>query len=92
MCPCLWQVAQTLDQLRSFLSGTLLGVQQAHVSPERSLSEMAEQSVEALREKGLVTCTADDHGSSFLLITKLGRATYKGVFCSTHHKGVLPDH
>lgn len=83
MCICLGQVAQTLDQLVDFLSGTLLGVQQSHISPERSLSELVVESVESLREKGLIT--TDDHDGSLLLITKLGRASFKGVMTVCAH-------
>ncbi|XP_062411021.1 helicase POLQ-like [Sardina pilchardus] len=71
-------VAQTLDQIRNFLSGMLLGVQQADVCPERSLSEMAAQSVEALMEKALITSSPDHPDGSVLVITKLGRASFKG--------------
>ncbi|KAL2100019.1 hypothetical protein ACEWY4_004413 [Coilia grayii] len=84
-------VAQSLGQLREFLSGTLLGVQQAQISPERSLSDMAAESVETLREKGLITFSADDVDSSVLLITKLGRASYKGSVDLTYSSVLYRD-
>ncbi|XP_076140719.1 helicase POLQ-like isoform X3 [Alosa pseudoharengus] len=84
-------VAQTLDQIRNFLSGTLLGVQQAHVCPERSLSEMAAQSVEALMEKALITFSPDHPDGSVLLITKLGRASFKGSVDLTYSDVLYRD-
>lgn len=71
------QITTSLDQMREFLSGTLLSVQQRTLCVERSLWEEAQQCVRLLKDKDLVTVTADSHGQT-LQVTKLGKATYKG--------------
>ncbi len=74
---CLLQITSSLEQMREFLSGTLLYVQRGRLCVERSLWEEVQQSVHLLKDKGLITETADSHGQT-LQVTKLGKATYKG--------------
>ncbi|KAM6984853.1 helicase POLQ-like [Aplochiton taeniatus] len=70
-------IANSLEQVRDFLSGTLLSVQERQLCVERSLSAVAQECVELLKEKSLITVGAAPNYAA-LEITKLGRATYKG--------------
>ncbi|KAK6315773.1 hypothetical protein J4Q44_G00132970 [Coregonus suidteri] len=70
-------ITNSLEQVRDFMSGTLLSVQVKQVCLERSLWEVTQECVELLKEKGLVTVSTEPQGGT-LQVTKLGRATYKG--------------
>lgn len=73
----LLQITTSLEQVREFLSGTLLYVQQGHLCAQRSLWEEVQQCVDLLKDKGFITVTMDSHGQT-MQVTKLGKATYKG--------------
>ncbi|XP_041666589.1 helicase POLQ-like isoform X2 [Cheilinus undulatus] len=68
-------ITPTGEQLREFLSGTLLSVQQDQLCLKRSLWEEVQTCLDVLKEKNLVTESVDDHT---LRVTRLGKATYKG--------------
>uniref|UniRef100_A0A4W5KS46 Helicase POLQ-like n=1 Tax=Hucho hucho TaxID=62062 RepID=A0A4W5KS46_9TELE len=70
-------ITNSLEQIRDFMSGTLLSVQEKQVCLERSLWEVIQECVELLKEKGLVTVSTEPQDGT-LQVTKLGRATYKG--------------
>lgn len=70
-------ITNSLEQIRDFMSGTLLSVQEKQVCLERSLWEVTQECVELLKEKGLVTVSTEPQDGT-LQVTKLGRATYKG--------------
>ncbi|XP_022623138.1 helicase POLQ-like isoform X1 [Seriola dumerili] len=70
-------ITTSSEQLRDFLKGTLLFVQQTQLCVGRSLWEVVTQCVDLLKEKELITVTSDSQGQT-LQVTKLGRATYKG--------------
>uniref|UniRef100_A0A673JT56 Helicase POLQ-like n=1 Tax=Sinocyclocheilus rhinocerous TaxID=307959 RepID=A0A673JT56_9TELE len=67
-----------LKVLRDFMKGTLLSVQEAQVSPERSLWDLTVESIETLKQKSLIEVSADVNNQTILQITRLGRATFKG--------------
>ncbi|KAJ3606081.1 hypothetical protein NHX12_028124 [Muraenolepis orangiensis] len=69
-------MATTLEQVKDFMSGTLLSVQEDQLCAERSLCDMVTESLAFLGEKGLITVSQGPQGET-LEITKLGRATYK---------------
>ncbi|TKS85103.1 Helicase POLQ-like [Collichthys lucidus] len=71
------EITTSSEQLRDFLSGTLLYVQQRQLCVDTSLWELLQRCVDVLKDKDLVTETADAH-SQTLHVTKLGKATYKG--------------
>lgn len=71
------QITTSQEQVREFLRGTLLYVQQRHLCAQRNLWEEVQQCVDLLKDKGFVTVTMDSHGQT-LQVTKLGKATYKG--------------
>lgn len=66
-----------MDQMREFLSGTLLYVQRERLCADRSLWEVVQRCVQLLEDRGLVTVTQHSQGHP-LQVTKLGRATFKG--------------
>uniref|UniRef100_A0A3B4YD28 Helicase, POLQ like n=3 Tax=Seriola lalandi dorsalis TaxID=1841481 RepID=A0A3B4YD28_SERLL len=70
-------ITTSSEQLRDFLKGTLLFVQQTQLCVGRSLWDVVTQCVDLLKEKELITVTSDPQGQR-LQVTKLGRATYKG--------------
>jgi len=75
------QIAVTHEEVNDFMCSTLLGVQQQHLSKEKSVSEIIKDGLENLIEKGLlkVRLSEKDHNSiCMLMITPLGKATYKG--------------
>lgn len=74
----LFQITTTVEQVRDFMKGTLLSVQEAHVSPERSLWDLTVESIETLKQKSLIEVSADLNNQTILQITRLGRATFKG--------------
>lgn len=73
----LLQITTSLEQVREFLKGTLLYVQQGHLCAQKSIWEEVQQCVDLLQDKGLITVTIDSHGQT-MQVTKLGKATYKG--------------
>lgn len=60
------------------MKGTLLSVQEAQVSPERSLWDLTVESIETLKQKSLIEVSADVNNQTILQTTRLGRATFKG--------------
>lgn len=72
------KITTTVEQVRDFMKGTLLSVQEAQVSPERSLWDLTVESIETLKQKSLIEASADVHNETILQITRLGRATFKG--------------
>ncbi|XP_070780569.1 helicase POLQ-like [Enoplosus armatus] len=83
-------IARSLDQMRDFLCGTLLYVQQRQLCVESSVWEVVQQCVDLLKDKDLVTVTADCGGQT-LQVTKLGRATYKGSVDLTYSDMLYKD-
>ncbi|XP_068561463.1 helicase POLQ-like isoform X3 [Cebidichthys violaceus] len=79
-------ITSTVDQVRDFLCGTLLSVQQQHLCAETSLTEAVQQSVDLLKDKDLITVTAQS-----LQVTKLGRATFKGSVDLTYSDVLYKD-
>ncbi|KAG5835179.1 hypothetical protein ANANG_G00269390 [Anguilla anguilla] len=85
-------ITKTADEVDQFMSATLLGVQQAHVVLEKSLSDITQDSLRFLIEKGLVSASSPDPGKGTALsITKLGRATYKGSIDLTYSDLLYKD-
>ncbi|KAF2984299.1 hypothetical protein EK904_000687 [Melospiza melodia maxima] len=75
------KIAVTCEEVDNFVCCTLLGVQQQLLSKEKSLSEIIQDGLENLIEKGLLKgrISEKDHNSkSTLTITPLGKAVYKG--------------
>ncbi|XP_059398175.1 helicase POLQ-like [Carassius carassius] len=72
------KITTTVEQVRDFIKGTLLSVQEAQVSPERNLWDLTVESIETLKQKSLIEVSADVHNQTILQITRLGRATFKG--------------
>ncbi|XP_051533480.1 helicase POLQ-like isoform X1 [Myxocyprinus asiaticus] len=72
------KITTTIEQVRDFMKGTLLSVQEAQVSPERSLWDLTLVSIETLRQKALIEASGDVNDETILQITRLGRATFKG--------------
>lgn len=70
-------ITTSLEQLKNFLSGTLLSVQERQLCVKKSLWDFALEYVEVLKEKGLITIRDDEHNVT-LQVTQLGKATYKG--------------
>lgn len=56
-------------------------MQQSHSCQEKSLWEIGQDSVEFLRHKGLISVSTDCEKNTVLLVTSLGRATFKGEGC-----------
>ncbi|KAM8854125.1 helicase POLQ-like isoform 2-T2 [Synchiropus picturatus] len=80
------KMAQTLEQVRHFFRGTLLFVQQAALCSPSSLWEVVDQSLERLKEKGLITVS-----SGTLQVTDLGRASFKGSVDLSHSDQLYRD-
>uniref|UniRef100_A0A8C2JAZ4 Helicase POLQ-like n=1 Tax=Cyprinus carpio TaxID=7962 RepID=A0A8C2JAZ4_CYPCA len=55
------KITTTVEQVRDFMKGTLLSVQEAQVSPERSLWDLTVESIETLKQKSLIEVSADVH-------------------------------
>uniref|UniRef100_A0A672NTU3 Helicase, POLQ like n=1 Tax=Sinocyclocheilus grahami TaxID=75366 RepID=A0A672NTU3_SINGR len=72
------KITTTVEQVRDFMKGTLLSVQEAQVSPEKSLWDLTVESIETLKQKSLIEVSADVNSQTILQITRLGRATFKG--------------
>lgn len=73
----LLQITTSLEQVKEFLRGTLLYVQQEQLCAQKSLWAVVQQCVDLLKDKDLITVTTHSHGQT-LQVTKLGKATYKG--------------
>uniref|UniRef100_A0A3B3ZGE4 Helicase POLQ-like n=1 Tax=Periophthalmus magnuspinnatus TaxID=409849 RepID=A0A3B3ZGE4_9GOBI len=71
-------ITTSLEQLKDFLSGTLLSVQEKQLCVKKSLWDSALECVEVLKEKGLITVKGDAQDVT-LQVTRLGKATYKSV-------------
>ncbi|KAB5549000.1 hypothetical protein PHYPO_G00062180 [Pangasianodon hypophthalmus] len=76
----------TAEQVLEFMSRTLLSVQETRLCQQKSLRELVVESIEILKQKGLINTSA--HEQSVLHVTKLGRATYKGSV-DLRHSDVL---
>uniref|UniRef100_A0A8C2AHW4 Helicase, POLQ like n=1 Tax=Cyprinus carpio TaxID=7962 RepID=A0A8C2AHW4_CYPCA len=72
------KITTTVEQVRDFMKGTLLSVQEAQVSPERSLWDLTVESIDTLKQKSLIEVSTDVNNQTILRITRLGRATFKG--------------
>ncbi|KAJ7987104.1 hypothetical protein DPEC_G00335290 [Dallia pectoralis] len=83
-------ITNSLKQVMDFMSGTLLSVQAKQLCLERSLLEVTQDCVELLKEKGLVTMSAEPQEGS-LQVTKLGRASYKGSVDLTYCEVLYRD-
>ncbi|XP_072310249.1 helicase POLQ-like isoform X2 [Eucyclogobius newberryi] len=70
-------ITTSFVQLKDFLSGTLLSVQETQLCVKKSLWDSALECVEVLKEKGLVTVEGAAQDVT-LKVTRLGKATYKG--------------
>ncbi|KAM6975145.1 helicase POLQ-like isoform 2-T2 [Tautogolabrus adspersus] len=68
-------ITSSCEQVREFLCGTLLFVQQEQLCVRRSLWEEVQTCVDVLKEKNLISVSAD---AQSLQVTRLGKATYKG--------------
>ncbi|KAK0141350.1 Helicase POLQ-like [Merluccius polli] len=69
-------ITTTLEQVKDFMSGTLLCVQEDQLCVERKLWDMVQESLAFLKEKDLITISQCAQRET-LEITKLGKATYK---------------
>ncbi|KAF7648005.1 hypothetical protein LDENG_00163460 [Lucifuga dentata] len=83
-------ITKSLEEVRNFLCGTLLYVQERQLCVERSVWEAAGECVALLREKGLITLRADAEGEC-LQVTRLGKATYKGSVDLTYSDMLYED-
>ncbi|XP_034047739.1 helicase POLQ-like [Thalassophryne amazonica] len=79
-------MTSSLEEIREVLRGTLLSVQEKQLCVDKSMWQSVEESVELLREKGLITAAAQS-----LQVTKLGRATYKGSVDLTYSDMLYRD-
>ncbi|KAM9677657.1 helicase POLQ-like isoform 2-T2 [Trichechus inunguis] len=77
------KIATNLSDIYHFMSGTFLGVQQKILLKEKSLWEITVESLSYLTEKGLLQkdtiCKAEKEVEYNFHITKLGRASFKGM-------------
>uniref|UniRef100_A0A3Q3MVB6 Helicase, POLQ like n=1 Tax=Labrus bergylta TaxID=56723 RepID=A0A3Q3MVB6_9LABR len=74
--------------LQEFLCGTLLFVQQEQLCVRRSLWEEVQTCVDLLKEKNLISVSAD---AQTLQVTRLGKATYKGSVDLTYSDILYKD-
>ncbi|XP_049741811.1 helicase POLQ-like isoform X3 [Elephas maximus indicus] len=77
------KIATNLNDIYHFMSGTFLGVQQKILLKEKSLWEITVESLRYLTEKGLLqkdtVCKSEEEVEYSFHITKLGRASFKGM-------------
>uniref|UniRef100_A0A8C6E532 Helicase, POLQ like n=1 Tax=Moschus moschiferus TaxID=68415 RepID=A0A8C6E532_MOSMO len=77
------KIATNLDDIYRFMSGTFFGVQQKVLLKEKSLWEITVESLRYLTEKGLLQKDtiygSEEEFQNNFLITKLGRASFKGT-------------
>ncbi|KAI4893187.1 hypothetical protein NFI96_018502, partial [Prochilodus magdalenae] len=71
-------ITQTVEQVIDFMSGTLLSVQEAQTCQQKSLKELTAESIEILKQKGLIEAVSATANEPGVRVTRLGRATYKG--------------
>ncbi|XP_071402497.1 helicase POLQ-like isoform X3 [Centroberyx affinis] len=83
-------ITSSLEQVKDFMSATLLHVQERQLCVERSLGETVQECVGLLKEKGLVAVSADARGE-ILQVTRLGKATYKGSVDLTYSDELYKD-
>ncbi|XP_055087900.1 helicase POLQ-like isoform X2 [Periophthalmus magnuspinnatus] len=83
-------ITTSLEQLKDFLSGTLLSVQEKQLCVKKSLWDSALECVEVLKEKGLITVKGDAQDVT-LQVTRLGKATYKGSVDLTYSGMLYSD-
>ncbi|KAM8827549.1 helicase POLQ-like isoform 2-T2 [Spinachia spinachia] len=81
-------ICSSVDCVMDFLCVTLLYVQQEALCTETSLKEEVQRCVDLLRDKDLVTETAQ---GQTLQVTKLGRATFKGCVDLTYSDLLYKD-
>ncbi|XP_030005836.1 helicase POLQ-like isoform X2 [Sphaeramia orbicularis] len=84
------KVTTSVEQVTDFLSQTLLHVQEKQLCVKKSLWEFAQECVEMLKEKGLITVTTDSQ-SEALQVTRLGKATFKGSVDLTYSDILYSD-
>ncbi|XP_030209824.1 helicase POLQ-like [Gadus morhua] len=70
------KMTTTPEQVKDFMSSTLLCVQQERLCAERGLTDRVQDSLVLLQEMNLISVTQGPQGDA-LEITTLGRATYK---------------
>ncbi|XP_042637722.1 helicase POLQ-like [Orycteropus afer afer] len=77
------KIATNLSDIYHFMSGTFLGVQQKILLKEKSLWEITVESLSYLTEKGFLqkdtVCKSEEEFQYNFQITKLGRASFKGM-------------
>ncbi|XP_071770419.2 helicase POLQ-like isoform X1 [Centroberyx gerrardi] len=83
-------ITNSLEQVKDFMSATLLHVQERQLCVERSLWEIVQECVGLLKGKGLVAVSTDAQGE-ILQVTKLGKATYKGSVDLTYSDELYKD-
>ncbi|XP_022522258.2 helicase POLQ-like [Astyanax mexicanus] len=71
-------VTQSEEQVVDFMSRTLLSVQETQTCQQKSLKELTVESIEILKQKGLIEASSGAAGGASLQVTRIGRATYKG--------------
>ncbi|XP_060917485.1 helicase POLQ-like isoform X1 [Labrus mixtus] len=81
-------ITSSCEQVREFLCGTLLFVQQEQLCVRRSLWEEVQTCVDLLKEKNLISVSAD---AQTLQVTRLGKATYKGSVDLTYSDVLYKD-
>ncbi|XP_020515928.2 helicase POLQ-like isoform X1 [Labrus bergylta] len=81
-------ITSSCEQVREFLCGTLLFVQQEQLCVRRSLWEEVQTCVDLLKEKNLISVSAD---AQTLQVTRLGKATYKGSVDLTYSDILYKD-
>ncbi|KAJ8393978.1 hypothetical protein AAFF_G00055110 [Aldrovandia affinis] len=84
-------ITKTVEEIREFMSMTLLGVQETHMCLEKTLWDITQESVQFLTQKELVSVSTDPGNGSVVTITKLGRATYKGSIDLTYSDILYKD-
>ncbi|XP_036385486.1 helicase POLQ-like [Megalops cyprinoides] len=84
-------ITKSLVDIKEFMSFTLLSVQEAHICQEKSLWDITQESVQFLKQKGLISVSTDLGSSTVLTITKLGKATYKGSIDLTYSDTLYKD-
>ncbi|KAL6469757.1 hypothetical protein MHYP_G00208760 [Metynnis hypsauchen] len=71
-------ITRTVEQVTDFMSGTLLSVQETQACQQKSLKELTVDSIEILKQKGLIEALSTVNDEPSLQVTRLGKATYKG--------------
>ncbi|KAG7476681.1 hypothetical protein MATL_G00085500 [Megalops atlanticus] len=84
-------ITKSLVDIKEFMSFTLLSVQEGLICQEKSLWDITEESVQFLKQKGLISVSTDLGNNTVLTITKLGKATYKGSIDLTYSDTLYKD-